>query len=106
MEMDVLNAVAGGQDDHSSLRYRFGFVDITRTMTPMVGLPVIDSNRSFSLSSTESFFGEHRSPNGWQNCTGFQFLCSKLIEHFRVGDGIASITWQRCTQSMITHRHC
>ena len=39
MEMDVLNAVAGGQDDHSLLRYRFGFVDITRTMTPMVGLP-------------------------------------------------------------------
>ncbi len=56
MEMDVLNAVDGGQDDHSSLRYRFCFVDITRTMTPMVGLPVIDSNRSFSLSSTQSFF--------------------------------------------------
>ncbi len=37
-ELDVLNAVAGGEDDHSMLRYRFGFVDITRTMTPMVRL--------------------------------------------------------------------
>ena len=38
LEFDILNAVAGGEDDHSMLRYRFGFVDITRTMTPMVRL--------------------------------------------------------------------
>ena len=36
LELELLNAVAGGEDDHSLLRYRFGFVDITRTMTPMV----------------------------------------------------------------------
>ena len=38
LEMELLNAVAGGEDDHGLLRYRFGFVDITRTMTPMVTL--------------------------------------------------------------------
>lgn len=37
LEFELLNAVAGGEDNHSMLRYRFGFVDITRTMTPMVG---------------------------------------------------------------------
>jgi hypothetical protein len=36
LEFELLNAVAGGEDSHSMLRYRFGFVDITRTMTPMV----------------------------------------------------------------------
>jgi hypothetical protein len=44
MELDLLNAVAGGEDDHSMLRYHVGFVDITRTMTPMVCLFPMELN--------------------------------------------------------------
>ena len=44
MELDLLSAVAGGEDDHSLLRYHVGFVDITRTMTPMVSLFPIELN--------------------------------------------------------------
>jgi hypothetical protein len=56
LEFDILNAVAGGEDDHSQLRYRFGFVDITRTMTPMVRSHVID------LNCSESFAASHVIP--------------------------------------------
>ena len=52
VEFDLLNAVAGGEDDHSQLRYRFGFVDITRTMTPMVRLLGIDLNCIASFAAS------------------------------------------------------
>ena len=44
MELDLLNAVAGGEDDHSMLRFHVGFVDITRTMTPTVCLFPMELN--------------------------------------------------------------
>jgi hypothetical protein len=62
MELDLLSAVAGGEDDHSLLRYHVWFVDITRTMTPMVSLFPIELNQIthgmiFSLFLQKVLFG-------------------------------------------------
>ncbi len=80
MELDVLNAVEGGEDDHSLLRYHVGFVDITRTMTPMVSLLPIECNRNtlgltFSLCFAESPLWKRWALDGWEERAGTQFLC-------------------------------
>lgn len=69
LEFEILNAVAGGEDNHSMLRYRFGIVDITRTMTPMVG----SCCTRFSillLAFAESLNGKYWPFNGRQDCSG------------------------------------
>ena len=108
LEMELLNAVAGGEDDHGLLRYRFGFVDITRTMTPMVTLlpSCAPLCRNLRLSA-ESHFWNHWPLDGWQNCAATELLRSKLIRNCRSGYRIAAITsWccLNCTPAKLKRR--
>jgi hypothetical protein len=82
MELDLLNAVAGGEDDHSMLRYHIGVCGY-HPHHDAHGMPVsneIELNHACNDYLTFFFFAEsalwkHSALDGRQDRAGAQFLC-------------------------------